>query len=191
MGPKQQKKNWFKEHKILTAIIAIVLIGAIGGASGTQKDSSTPASTSSSSSTSTESDTAKVAKIGEPVRDGKFEFVVKSVECGKTSVGTNQYLTKEAQGQFCLMDLTVKNIGDQQQLFAESAQKLLNADGLQYSSDSMASLYNSNNTDTWLNQINPGNSVQGVIVFDIPKDQMPATVELHDSVYSSGIKVEL
>jgi hypothetical protein len=130
-------------------------------------------------------------KIGDPVRDGKFEFVVKSVTCGKTSVGTNQYLTKEAQGQFCLMDLTVKNIGDQQQLFAESAQKLLNTDGLQYSSDSVASLYNSNNSDTWLNQINPGNSVQGVIVFDIPTDQVPASAELHDSVYSGGVKVQL
>ena len=185
-----KKKNWFKRHKVLTAIIAIVLIGAIGGASGTQKNSSTPASSSSSSS-SNETKSEAIARIGEPVRDGKFEFVVKSVTCGKNSVGTNQYLTKEAQGQFCLMDLTVKNIGDQQQTFTENAQKLLNADGMQYSSDSVASLYNSNNSDTWLNQINPGNSVQGVIVFDIPKDQVPTSAELHDSVYSGGVKVSL
>lgn len=188
MDQKQSKKNWFKNHKILTAIIAIVLIGAIGGASGGSKKSGSTTSTPTDTNTT---ETASVAKIGEPVRDGKFEFVVKSVTCGKSSVGTNQYLTKEAQGQFCLMDLTVKNIGDQQQLFAESAQKLLNADGMQYSSDSVASLYNSNNSDTWLNQINPGNSVQGVIVFDIPKDQVPASAELHDSVYSGGVKVGL
>lgn len=44
---------------------------------------------------------------------------------------------------------------------------------------------------TWYNDINPGNSVEGVVVFDIPKDQTPTTAELHDSSPSNGIKVSL
>lgn len=186
---KESKQgNWFRRHKILTGILGLVVVIAIAGAAGGSKKST---STPSSSSEAKASETASVAKVGEAVRDGKFEFVVKSVDCGKTSVGTNQYLTKEAQGQYCLMSLSVKNIGDQQQMFTESSQKLLNAEGQEYSSDVTASLYNSNNTDTWLNQINPGNSVEGVIVFDIPKGQVPVTVELHDSEFSNGVKVSL
>lgn len=177
----QDPRNWFARHKILTVLLVIVAIITIGGiAGGSKKGSSSSGSPSASSE----------VKVGGAARDGKFEFVVGSVNCGRTTVGS-EYLTKKAQGQFCLMDITVKNIGDVQQVFFEANQKLLSSDGMQYSSDSVASLYNSNNTDTWLNPINPGNSIHGVIVFDIPAGQIPANAELHDSAFSSGVKVSL
>lgn len=187
---KEQKKNWFVRHKILTVIIAIVLVGIIAGAAG-GGNSKSSGSTAESSSPSKKDTSAQTAKIGEAVRDGKFEFVVKNIECGKSSVGPDQYLTKNAQGQFCLLTLNVKNIGDKQQYFSEGDQKLLNSAGQQYSPDSTATLYHSNNSDVFLAQINPGNSVEGVLVFDIPKDQTPTTAELHDSSFSGGVKVSL
>ena len=39
--------------------------------------------------------------------------------------------------------------------------------------------------------INPGNTVNAKIVFDMPKDANPATLELHDSMLSGGVKVSL
>ncbi len=50
-----------------------------------------------------------------PVRDGKFEFVVTGVQPGLAEVGDNPYLTKKAQGQFVIVTVTVKNIGDKPQ----------------------------------------------------------------------------
>ena len=115
-----------------------------------------------------------------------------SVTCGKPSVtDSSGYVTKTAQGQYCLMDVTVKNIGDKQQYFSESDQHLLNSAGQQYSPDTTATLTNSNNTDALLAQINPGNTAQGVLVFDIPKDQTPESAELHDISFSGGVKVTL
>lgn len=184
--------KWFKKHKILTVILVIVVLAVIGGAAGGGKksDSSSPSSKSTGTSKTADSK-AQVAKIGETARDGKFEFTVKSIECGIASVGPNQYLTKAAQGQFCKMTLDVKNIGDAQQYFSETDQKILNSTNQQFSPDATATLYNSNNSDALAAQINPGNTVEGVLVFDIPKDQTPVTAELHDSSFSNGVKVTL
>ncbi|HEY4963402.1 MAG TPA: DUF4352 domain-containing protein [Candidatus Saccharimonadales bacterium] len=192
MSKKEKDGNWFKRHKILTVILGIIAIAVIASAAGGGNKSKTNTASSNGSGVTTSKDkVATTAKLNETARDGKFEFVVKSVACGTTSVG-GQYLNKTAQGQYCLATVSVKNIGDKQQYFSESDQKLLNASGQQYSPDTTATLYNSpNNSDVFLAQINPGNSVEGVLVYDIPKDQTPVTAELHDSSLSSGVKVNL
>ena len=92
---------------------------------------------------------------------------------------------------FLLCVIGVKNIGNEQQYFSESEQKLLNAEGQQFSPDTTATLYNSGDNDVFLSQINPGNSVEGVLVFDIPEGQTPVAAELHDSAFSGGIKINL
>jgi len=60
--------------------------------------------------------------LNQPARDGKFEFTVSKVDCGATRVGSD-LLDEKAQGVFCLVDVTVKNIGDEAQLFDGSSQK--------------------------------------------------------------------
>ena len=123
-------------------------------------------------------------------RDGKFEFVVQGVECGKKEVVSPETdaLRKTAQGEYWLMTLSVKNIGNEQQYFSESDQKLLNAEGQQFSPDSTATLYNS---DVFLAQINPGNSVQGVLVFDVPAGAKITAAQMHDSAFSGGVRINL
>jgi hypothetical protein len=37
----------------------------------------------------------------------------------------------------------------------------------------------------------PGNSLTGTVVFDIPVDAVPASLELHDSLFSGGVTVTL
>ncbi len=39
--------------------------------------------------------------------------------------------------------------------------------------------------------INPGNSLTGTVVFDVPVDAVPASLELHDSAFSGGVTVAL
>ena len=160
-----QKKNWFKRHKILTGILVLIVLGVImnlagGGNSNTQTSSNNQ--NQSQSAPKPQEETAKkeeLVKIGTAVRDGKFEFIVKGLECGKTSIGTNQYLTKTPQGQFCLLNLTVKNIDNEAQSLLSSNQYLLNDAGQKYSADDTATMYNSPNGSSWYNDINPGNSV--------------------------------
>ena len=184
--------SFFKRHKILTVIGVIVLLAIIGGAAGGGNKTSNNSGTTNTNETK-KAVQAKPAtsKLNEVARDGKFEFTVASVECGKPSVGTNEYLTKQAQGQFCLVNVTVKNIGSEAQTFDSSSQYLYDAANSKFSADGTASLYANPQGSTFLNQINPGNSVSGILVFDVPKDKTPVTAELHDSPFSGGVKVTL
>lgn len=184
------QRNWLSRHKVITGIIAVIVVfGIIGAASsGTTK-------TGSSNNTKTEtksSDTKPTtAGIGQAAKDGKFEFVVKGIECGKTTVGTNEFLRKDAQGQFCFLTVSVKNIGDAKQSLFSANQKLFDADGKEYSADDTATIYAAPQGSSWYSEINPGNSVEGKIVFDLPKEVTPVSAELHDSAFSGGIKVNL
>ena len=47
------------------------------------------------------------------------------------------------------------------------------------------------NTRAFLEDINPGNSVKGIVVFDIPKDGQIVKLELHDSAFSGGVVVNV
>jgi hypothetical protein len=185
-----QKSSFFKRHKILTVIGVIILLAIIGGAVGGGNKTKTSTGSGKPDTAKTENK-ATTAKLNEVARDGKFEFTVASVECGKPSVGSNEYLTKQAQGQFCLVNVTAKNIGSEAQTFDSSSQYLYDAANSKFSADGTASLYANPQGSTFLNQINPGNSVSGILVFDVPKDKTPVTAELHDSPFSGGVKVTL
>ncbi len=181
--------SWFKKHKILTVILVLVILGGIGAAAGggSNKNSNTQASTKSTGTSGGQT----LAKIGQSANDGKFQFTVSSIKCGEASVSQDQYLSKTAQGQYCLLNVTVKNIGNQAQTFDASNQYLYNAQNQKYSADSTASDYANPSGSTFLNEINPGNTVTGVVAFDVPKDVTPITAELHDSAFSGGVKVNL
>ena len=187
-GP--DSKNWFKRHKILTVIGVLVLLAIIGGVAGGGSKS-----TNSSSNTSTKSGSTAAAtmpKLNQPANDGKFQFTVTSIQCGKPSVSSpDGYITKTAQGQYCLVGITANNIGDQSQTLDSSSQYLYDSSNKKYSSDSEASIDISPTDNTFYNPINPGNTVSGTVVFDIPKGVTPTTAELHDSAFSGGVKVNL
>ena len=46
-------------------------------------------------------------------------------------------------------------------------------------------------TRSLLEEINPGDSLTGVVVFDIAVDTLPAGVEVHESASSDGVTVAL
>ncbi|UCN14982.1 DUF4352 domain-containing protein [Cellulomonas iranensis] len=190
----QPRRSWFARHKILTTLGAVVVVVAVASALGGRGDDAPPASPAASAPAgdtppAEESPASTAAGIGTPVRDGKFEFTVTGVEPGVTRVGDDMF-GEDAQGQFLLVHVTVTNIGDEAQYFDGSSQKLTDTQGRTHSADTGAAIY-LGDAQSFLNQINPGNSVQGTVVFDVPADAAPATVELHDSPFSGGVEVTL
>lgn len=195
-APQPEKKNWFARHKILTGLLVIVLLGIVIGGTGGGSDqpvtSGAPAAQAPAGSpepAAAEDAKPKASAVGTPVRDGNFEFTVTKVQRGVASVG-DKVLGEKAQGQFVLVHVTVANIGTESQLLTDSAQTLFDAKGRKFSADTTAAIYIKDN-DVFLNEINPGNTVQGVLVFDMPKDAAPASIELHDSAFSGGVSVAL
>ncbi|MFG3301562.1 DUF4352 domain-containing protein [Micromonospora chersina] len=175
------------------ALLATGLVALGCGAGSTDDTASSKADSVSSKADAGGAkgdDKPKTAKIGQPARDGKFEFTVKSSKCGVAKIGTDM-LGAKAQGQFCLVTVNVKNIGKESQMFDGSSQKAYAANGTEYSADGGAAIYANKNAETFLNDINPGNQVTGVVVFDIPKNVKLAKLELHDSPFSGGVTVSL
>jgi hypothetical protein len=206
--------GWRKRHPklfwtlvVIGALIVLSVIGSILNPPAPPADEAAkttqPAAASSGSATkgkaaskpaATSQAPAAPAKsgpgLGDEARDGKFAFVVHKIKCGVGAVGT-QYVGAKAQGQFCLVSLTVKNIGDEPQTMFSSNQYAFRGD-TKYSVDDTATLYAAKNADSpWIKEINPGNSLTGTLVFDVPKNIKLDKLELHDSAFSGGVSMSL
>ncbi|WP_233599850.1 DUF4352 domain-containing protein [Micromonospora sp. M71_S20] len=170
----------------MTTILALLATAVVALGCGAGTTDTAGGSGSDGAAVKGDDKAVKTAKIGQPARDGKFEFTVKSSKCGVAKVGYS-VLGEKAQGQFCLITINVKNIGKESQMFDGSSQKAYAADGTEYSADTGAAIYSNQNAETFLNDINPGNQVTGVVVFDIPKKVKLTKLELHDSPFSGGV----
>ncbi|MBO4208640.1 DUF4352 domain-containing protein [Micromonospora echinofusca] len=181
-------------RKITTLALIATGLAALGcGAGSTDADTSSNGDASGATRDAGDAkgnDKPKTAKIGQPARDGKFEFTVKSSKCGATKIGSD-LVSSKAQGQFCLVTINVKNIGKEPQTLDGSSQKAYAADGTEYSTDTEAGLYANQGQSTFFEEINPGNQVTGVFVFDVPKNVKLTKLELHDSAFSGGVTVSL
>jgi hypothetical protein len=206
------QRPWFKKKRVLipSGLVALAIIGSAIG-----DDETAPAAAETNASVAAETPAAKatpqakvatksappevapakpaakpVSQLGKPVRDGKFEFTVQSVKCGIAKVGDNPYLTEKAQGQFCAVLLSVENIGKEPQSMFADNQYAFDAKNRKFSANTKASLVDESSQVLW-EEINPGNSVKGKVYFDIPKGAKLTGLELHDSMFSGGVKVRL
>ncbi|KAF0846312.1 DUF4352 domain-containing protein [Nocardia caishijiensis] len=128
------------------------------------------------------------APVGTEVRDGKFAFTVTRVDPPVHTVGDNPYLRKTAQGEFVLVHIDVTNTGDVAQQYFGSNQKLIDDQGREFANDTAAEI---NVNDELVAEINPGNKISMVLVFDVPTGTNAAAVEFHDSAFSNGARVAL
>ena len=122
--------------------------------------------------------TGKVAApVGSSVRDGKFEFEVLGVDRSASKEGV--FSSKAAKGEFFIVHLRVTNIGDDARSFFASNQHLI-VNGNKY--DATTSITDEN----WMEDINPGLSIEANVTFDIPPGATPEAIEVHDSMFSGG-----
>ena len=131
---------------------------------------------------------AVTGKVGQSVKDGDFTFVVQSVKCGMTTSGGA--LPSKPQGEFCAVNVSVSNHGNEAQMFdASQVEGFIGSS--KYAADSAASMMANPNTDTFLNNINPGNSIKAIVLIDVPVGKQLEKVELHDSLFSEGTSVSV
>lgn len=186
-------RPWFKKKRFIIpiAIVAIIIISNVANAGGGNNSASTDTSNNtSSSSEETKVEEPKEAGLNTPVVDGKFTFTVTSVECGIPSVG-DEYLSETAQGQFCRVGLVVENTGNEPQYMFADNQKAFDAEGREFAPATSAMIYDGDAGGAWMTEINPGNSITGSLLFDIPAGATLTSIELHDSAFSGGVTVSL
>jgi uncharacterized protein DUF4352 len=187
------KRVWF----IVLAVIVLLAIAAnLGGgdeaatdAEGSASDTDTAAPAAGEIAEEPAEAESGNPGIGEQAADGKFSFVVNGVDCSATEIGS-EYMSTTAQGQFCIVDVTITNIGDEAQSFFGDNAELFNAQGQQFSADGEAAIYLEDSSSLY-EEINPGNTLNSKIVFDVPTGTTPTAIELHDSAFSGGVTVDL
>lgn len=181
-------RPWFKKKRFILPL-AIVAIAIISSASNAGNSGSNTAGSGSSTEATTETETAPMAAIGDTATDGEFSFVVSKMKCGISKLG-GDYVNTKAQGQFCTFNVSVTNNGDEANYFFGSNTKLFSADGKEYSNDDAAAIY-ADSANTWMDEINPGNTLEGVLVFDVPEGIALDHLELHENTFSSGVEVSV
>ena len=197
--PYQQppRKSWPRRHKVLTAFLAIVglivvigIASAIGSGGGTNTNNT---GTASSGSGQQAAAPAGSPHIGQPAADGKFRFVITRVTYRKSVGDTSLGLGETAQGRYTVLHIKVTNIGNQSQTLDDSSQYVYDARGRQFDADTQADIDGNpgNNGGVFLNDINPGNTVHGLLFFDLPRGDKAIKAELHDSMFSDGVTVYL
>jgi hypothetical protein len=207
--PKQKKpllKRWW--FWLLAVIVIIAVASAIGGGGDeTSAESSSTSSADGQQVGSTEADGASAEEkpeekkadepaaeaahgIGDTVAADDWEITVAKVEDGVSQVG-DEFLNAKAQGQFVQIRLSVKNTGSEPNYFFEDDIKLGDDAGNTYSADSEAGIYAAENNILFLEEINPGNTADGVLVFDVPEDADPNKLTFAGGLFSDPVEISL
>lgn len=199
--PKQKKpllKRWW--FWLLAVIVIIAIASAIGGGgddTSTSEGGSADAQQSGESAKKEAGDKPadKPAEeatygIGDTVAADDWEITVAEVEDGVSQVG-DEFLNAKAQGQFVQIELSVKNTGSDPNFFFEDDIKLGDESGNTYSADSEAGIYAAENNILFLEEINPGNTAEGVLVFDVPEDADPNKLTFAGGLFSDPVEISL
>lgn len=174
---------------IVLGVLALCVVGVVAMAVPmiTQSPSVFPIETQSPTAKRLQTASAPaVNRIGQAVRAGDFQYTVYKVKCGIPKVG-DQYLNKSAQGSFCRVDLTAKNVTRSAHTFhADSLIKAQDSTGREFSPDGEANIYGNKSSVGFLEEINPGNSVRVFVYFDVPKDAKLVRLELSAGLFTSA-----
>jgi serine/threonine protein kinase len=172
---------------VLIAVVIAVLLGLIAGlaqrAEHRAQQGGSPPSTPSAAAHRSAAPAIRDAK------DGVLDFQVTRVRCGGKVIGHGA-VSKHASGQYCLVDLTVHNIGNHAAGVRPEAQKATDTAGDQHRADATAPLFLTS-AEAVTKVLNPGQRTAGVLVFDVPAGATLTRLDVHDSWFSGGARLSL
>jgi hypothetical protein len=185
----------------LLAVLVVVLIyalfvhkdNAIQASSGPSSTTKSAAPTTSPSNglggtgteTTTESPTT-ASGSGPRGTDAGLTFAVTGVETAPSVKSQDAPVEQTAQGEYLVVHLALLNSGDQPATFVGTLQRL-KAGGTTYSIDDVATAY----LNGTVAQLNPGDTSDVAIAFDVPPGTTPDSLEVHGDSAGAGVEVPL
>ncbi|GHC69823.1 hypothetical protein GCM10007079_00720 [Nocardiopsis terrae] len=170
-------------------LLVLIVVGALALGSG-DEDGATEDSTSADSGDGGGNDEAAdegadedLAGIGDRVEVGGLAFTVTGVEDGLTEA-SGALDTYTAEGQYVAVSVTVENTGNEPTYFENTAQKLYDAEGREFGHDSDATI--ALDEGPMLGELNPAQSGDFTVVFDIPADAEVDRIEVSDDMFEDG-----
>lgn len=118
---------------------------------------------------------------------GDLSLTVTDMQTGVGSVGDSIWDT-EANGEFVIVSFTITNNGSSPESIFSNDFMLINDTGAEFATSSDA--WHVENSLLW-EEINPGNSFTGVLVYDVPTDTKVTELEVRVGWFSTPVSVDL
>lgn len=163
----KDQRNFFMKHPVLYTILILVIIGVVAGIGSDNTGDTTVTSTENQVQ-------ATVYNIGDTISNEKYEFTIKNVNTAN-KVGTEYLNSQPAEGGvYVCVDFTYKNVSTEPiSSWDFPTVKLVDSNGVEYSSDVSASSYYATEKDPdrkVLSDLNPGITVTDNEVFEIAEE---------------------
>ncbi len=120
----------------------------------------------------TETHEPEYAKIGDLLSVGNFIYQVNSIKFTK-SIGS-EYSRTTADGIFLIINMTIKNVGNEPHTLDNSFFRLTDEQGVTYetSSEAEVELMGSGNETLFLKEFNPNIPKKGSLAFEVPEKKV-------------------
>ncbi len=173
---------------VLVVVIAVALVGgnnsSTSSSSSSSSDQNESESASSSSSSSKDTET-KTVGIGETATVGDSSWLVNSAY--PTTQLTDQFgVQPPKQGNFVVVDFTFTNNGNEAKTLSTPIINLFDSSNRKSSPDDDAFLYIPQDKNIFINQVNPGVSKDGEVIFSVAPDASGFKLEVQDTNYFSS-----
>jgi len=167
----------------MVVLIAVVGLGVAGAMMPTATDSTNtePETTDSQEMNSDQTETSSepgqeyTHSIGDSFSVGELSYTVTDV-ITRSVVGTNRYTQEEADGEFVLVDILITNDGQESTSITNDHLKLVDSQERSYTVDTDAFLAVEDSFT--FEQLDPGLSKSGTLVYDTPASQTGRTLEV-------------
>ena len=192
MAEVKAKKAWYKRWWAITLfiIIGLTILGNLfGGNDSSPTPSNSNVQTNSQQQITTKTEEVKTYSIGDSIQAGDFTWkITKSstaTEIGEDLAGT--FFGEKADGIFIILDVEVENTGKSAKYLMDSYLKLVDEQGREFSPNSVAAIYlKPQGSALMFEQVNPGITKKGKIVFDVPAGLKVANIRISSNLVSSS-----
>ena len=164
------QRNWAGRHKFLTGLAVIVVLAVVSSAmsSGGKTTTTTTANPSTTTTTPAVTKTVEAAPTTEGVSS---DVKIKIIEVTNPKTLGIEGAISKPQGSFVVVKMSIQNNQKDAITIMDTSFKLLDKDKREFSpsSDGDVGLTMAGKKTLSMDTVNPGNTIEGYVAFDVPK----------------------
>lgn len=193
LSGNKEKKPWHQRWWAITLFI-IIGLSIVGNLFG--NDNSNNQNNTNTQNVPVVQET-KIYSVGDELKAGDFNWKITGFS--KTEIiGEYLYdnlLGEKADGIFLIIDVEITNNGNSAKYLSDSFIKLIDEQNREFSATSSAAIYlKPQGSALIFEQINPGITKKGKVVFDVPKTIKVANIKITSNLLTSNnynVKLEI
>lgn len=184
------KKAWYARWWaiVLYVFIGLIILGAIFG--GNNPSSSSQNGNQNAGTDITQQPAQTTYSIGDSIKAGDFTWKITKVSTA-SQIGEDVYGTffgEKADGVFVILDVEVSNTGNSAKYLMDSFVKLVDEQDREFSPSTSAAIYlKPEGSALMFEQINPGITKKGKIVYDVPQGLKVANLRISSNLLESSV----